>query len=110
METSTDRLTYLKAKHRVTQLKSFYTHLLVYVVINIGIIVVKILNNLSNGETFEQAFFDLSTFFVAIVWGIFLSMHVFYLFGLPYFFGKNWELNKIESLMNEDLQNNTKQL
>lgn len=107
METSTDRLTFLKAKHRVDQLKSFYTHLLVYLVINTFIIVAKILNNLSNGETFEQAFFDLSTFLVAIIWGIFLSMHIFYLFILPYFLGKNWELNKIESLMNEDLYNHS---
>lgn len=106
METSTDRITYLKAKHRVDQIKSFYTHLLVYVVINSFIIVAKILNNLSNGETFEQAFFDFSTFLVALVWGVFLALHVFYLFVLPVFLGKNWELNKIESIMKDELQHN----
>lgn len=55
MET-TDRITYLKAKHRVAQIKSFYTHILVYALINVFIITAKILNNLNNGETFEQAF------------------------------------------------------
>lgn len=105
METTTNKITYLKAKHRVDQLKSFYKHLLVYSVINFFIIVIKVLNNLSNGETFEQAFFDWSTFFVAIIWGIFLGMHIFYVVIIPAIFGKNWELNKIESLMKKDLQN-----
>lgn len=105
MET-TDRITYLKAKHRVNQIKSFYTHILVYTVINVFIITAKILNNLRNGETFEQAFFDLSTFMVAMIWGIFVLMHIFYVFVLPFLLGKNWELNKIEALMNDELQNN----
>ncbi|MGF1554781.1 2TM domain-containing protein [Paucihalobacter sp.] len=100
-----DRITYLKAKHRVEQIKSFYTHILVYAVVNLFIITAKILNNLSNGETFEQAFYDLSTFMVAMIWGIFVLMHIFYVFVLPFLLGKNWEINKIEALMNDELQN-----
>ncbi len=106
MET-TDRITYLKAKHRVAQIKSFYTHILVYALINVFIITAKILNNLNNGETFEQAFFDWSTFFVAMVWGVFMLMHAFYILILPMILGKNWELNKIESYMKNELQNKT---
>ena len=52
---------YLKARQRVEKLKAFYTHLTIYIVVNTVISTLKIIRNLRNGESFEEAFFELST-------------------------------------------------
>ncbi|EDP95021.1 2TM domain-containing protein [Kordia algicida OT-1] len=47
---------YIRAKKKVENIKGFYIHLLIYICVNLFISIKKIMENLSNGETFEEAF------------------------------------------------------
>ncbi len=96
---------YLKAMNKVDRLRGFYWHLIVYLIVNTGITVLKITRNIGNGESFNEAFFDLGTFIVWLFWGIGLALHAFSVFGLPYLLGKNWEENKIKEFMEEETKN-----
>ncbi|MFC0605436.1 2TM domain-containing protein [Winogradskyella pulchriflava] len=104
METQNSNLKYLKAKNKVEKLKRFYTHAVVYLVINTVITTVKVMNNMNNGESFDQAFYDFSTLATWLVWGIALAIHAFSVFGLPLIVGDDWEERKIEKLMNDELR------
>jgi len=104
MKEQDSNLKFLKAKNKVEKLKRFYTHLGVYFVINTIITVVKVMNNLNNGETFDQAFYDFSTLATWLVWGIAIALHAFSVFGLPLILGEDWEERKIEKYMNDELQ------
>lgn len=97
---------YLKARQRVEKLKSFYTHLTVYIVVNGAIYAFKIIRNLSRGESFEDAFFDFSISGIWLIWGIVLIIHAFSVFGLPLIIGDNWEEEKIKQFMEEEKKNN----
>lgn len=92
---------YLKAKKRIEELKQFYKHLVVYIVVNTFISSRKIIRNLDNGETLNEAFFDSSTFIVWFFWGIAIVLQAFKVFGFDLFMGKNWEEQKIKELMNK---------
>ena len=103
MKTEDSDYKFLKAKNKVEKLKRFYTHLAVYFVINTVITAVKIMNNMNNGETFEEAFIDFSTLATWLVWGIAIAIHAFSVFGLPLFLGDDWEERMIEKHMKDDL-------
>ena len=96
---------YLQAKSRVEKLKAFYTHLTVYIVVNVAISTFKIIRNLRNGETFQEAIFDLSFSGIWLLWGIALAIHAFSVFGLPFILGDNWEEEKIKQFMEEEERN-----
>jgi len=104
METNhTNEDNYLRAKKRVKELKGFYIHLAVYILINSFISVNKFIRNIyENDETFNEAFWDFGTFAVWLFWGIGLAIHGFNVFGLPFLFGKDWEERKIKKYMEED--------
>lgn len=104
MKTQDTNLKLIKAKNKVEKLKRFYTHLTVYVVINTVISVVKISNNMNNGESFETAFFEFETFIVWMVWGIAIGLHAFSVFGITSILGEDWEERKIQELMKKDLE------
>lgn len=87
---------YLIAKKRVEELKKFYKHLAVYIIINLFISIIKIKRNMASGETFEEAFYDFSTFSVWCFWGIAIVIQAFKLFGLDFILGKDWEERQIE--------------
>lgn len=84
---------YEQAKKRVKSLKGFYTHLIVYVIINIMIIIAN-----SQYKTLET-FFTFSTFSTAFFWGIGLFIHAFNVFGYNLILGKNWEERKMQELI-----------
>ncbi len=92
---------YLRAKGRVDEIKKYYTHLVVYIVVNTFISINKIMRNMSNGETFSEAFFDFNTFAVWVFWGIGIAFHTFKVFGFNLILGKNWEERKIKKYMDE---------
>jgi len=104
MRTKEFSLKYLNAKNRIERLKRFYTHLVVYIAVNTVISMFKIINNLNHGETIQQALFDLNTIIVWLIWGIALTLHAFSVFGIPFLIKPNWEEQKIEQYMDEELQ------
>ena len=98
-------LSYHRALERVDRLRNFYYHASVYLVVNLVISVYKVIRNLNQGETFSEAFLDLNTFIVWLLWGIGLALHAFSVFGLPLLLGRNWEERKIEKYMMKDRGN-----
>ena len=88
---------YASAKKQVKKIKGFYSHLIVYLVINAFILIAQA-QGLHEGESLFT-FARLST---AIFWGVGLLVHAATVF-LPYFiFSNSWEERKIKELMNED--------
>lgn len=99
LENNKDEAHYLIAKKRVEDLKKFYKHFAVYIIINVFISVMKIRRNINNGETFEEALVDFDTFAVWIFWGIAIAIQAFKLFGLNFLFGRDWEQRTIQKHM-----------
>ncbi len=92
----------LRAKRKLDDLKGFYWHLASYLLVNTMLTVFKIAGNLSNGESFGEAFFDFGTFAVWMFWGIGLAFHAAKVFSYNPFFSKEWEKRQIQKFMEED--------
>ena len=106
MKSKDPNFKYLRAKTKVEKLKGFYTHLALYLVVNIVVTTFKIYRNTENGETFDEAFFDINMISLWLLWGIALALHALAVFGLPFLFNSHWEERQIEKYMNEELKNN----
>lgn len=91
-----------KAKKKVAALKGFYTHLLIYVVINSSLLVIKIIGSYYYGDYFMGPLWHFSTFATWLFWGVGLSFHAAKVFKKNPFFNKNWEDRQIQKYMDED--------
>ncbi len=98
-----EEIRYEIAQKRVKKIKGFYTHLAVYVCVNIFIIFLNI-SNLKLGESYFQP----KNFVTAFFWGIGLAAHALSVFGIDAVFGREWEKKKINELMNKDNKQNQK--
>ncbi|MFN3941220.1 MAG: 2TM domain-containing protein [Flavobacterium sp.] len=92
---------YERAQKRVQKIKGFYTHLLIYIVINAFLLSVKIFNdfdntNLSDWQNYNTLFF----------WGIGLFFHGISVFGFGNFLTKDWEDKKIKEIMEKEKAKN----
>ncbi|WP_299551590.1 2TM domain-containing protein [Seonamhaeicola sp.] len=96
---------YIGAKKRVDDIKAFYTHLVVYVLVNIFISSIKIAFNIRGGESFSEAFFDFSTFAVWMAWGIGITFHGFAVYSenTPSF--RRWKEKKLQEFLEEETAN-----
>lgn len=93
---------YLRAKKRVDQLKGYYGHLMSYIFVNIFISVVSIINDMNDGDTFNQAISDTDNFQLWLWWGIGIAFHTYGVFGARLLFmNKDWEDKKIKEFMEE---------
>lgn len=88
---------YAAAQREVKRLKGFYTHLIVYIAVNIMIVFLNI-RDLDAGESY----FKIENFFTAFFWGIGIVVHAFSVFLPNWIFGKNWEDKKIKELMEKE--------
>lgn len=95
-----NEIRYQEAVKRVKKIKGFYTHFIVYLVINIVIIIVNI-QDLKAGESY----FKIENFFTAFFWGIGLVAHAMSTFLPTWFLGNNWEEKKIQEIMNKEESN-----
>ncbi|MDH3698896.1 MAG: 2TM domain-containing protein [Flavobacteriaceae bacterium] len=89
---------YKRAKKKIEQLKGFYIHLTVYVLVNIFILINIYISTLEDNEVFWQW----EHFFVCFAWGIGLAFHAINVFGFNPFIGKDWERKQIEKYMRQD--------
>lgn len=89
---------YKRAKKRIEELKGFYVHLAIYVVINTFLLVNIYIRSL--GEPGD--FWEFSHFFTLIFWGIGLAFHAAHTFKLNPLFGKKWEERQIRKYMDKD--------
>lgn len=104
-----------RAQKRVKDIKGFYSHLRIYIIINIVLLFFK-----SRAVDFfkmkgiqDEGFFDWFEWNIIgtpILWGIGLAAHAFYVFRMkskplsefkPRFI-RDWEKRQLEKFMNED--------
>lgn len=88
---------YLEAKKRVKKLKGFYTHLAIYLLVNLLIVFINI-QDLKPGESY----FRWENFITLFFWGIGLLAHAMSVFVPQFVLGKNWEERKIRELMEKN--------
>lgn len=88
---------YDRAKKQVRRIRSFYTHAIVYVVINLMLVVINI-QNLEPGESY----FQWKNFITLGSWGIGLLAHGLSVFLPSIVVGKNWEDDKIKKIMEKE--------
>jgi len=86
---------YIRAKKKVDDLKGFYWHLAVYIVVN-AFLIILIGTNSSGG------YFSFGAWSTAFFWGIGLFFHFIGVFGPNFMFGKDWEQRKIDEYMKKD--------
>jgi hypothetical protein len=91
---------YIRAKKRVEELKGYYWHLAIYIVINLFLSGAQVVDGISENKSFIEIFSDFGIYGVWIMWGIGLVFHTLKVFGFPFFMGKNWEERKIKEYMN----------
>lgn len=95
-----DEIKYQDALKRVKKIKGFYTHAIVYFIINIMIVIINI-QNLNEGETY----FQFQNFFTAFFWGIGLVAHGLSVFMPNWIMGQKWEERKIKEFMEKEKAN-----
>ena len=93
---------YERAKKRVEQIKGFYIHVMVYIVINTMITVIKIVGTTYYGENFMGPIWHFSTLATWLFWGIGLVLHGIMVFKFNHFFNKDWEERQIRKYLEED--------
>jgi len=106
---SFDENKYNRAKERVKKEKDFYSHLIVYLVINSLLILMHL-------GLFRNGFFDWdypgwTLFTTPFFWGIGLFFHGLHVFQNKIKLFRNWEERKIKEFMEkeeEDFKNTTK--
>ena len=87
-----------RAKKRVEEIRGFYIHLMVYLVVNAFIVIVIMIQSRMQEEPLLRWPVLVTPFF----WGIGLAFHALHVFGYGSWFGKKWERRMIEKFMEED--------
>jgi hypothetical protein len=87
--TTEDQDRYQRAKARVAALRGFYKHLMVYMMVNGGLIVLSLIGP-HGGYWWSWS---------ALFWGIGLAAHAASVFVCPGFLDKEWEERKIREIM-----------
>ena len=101
MNNQVSNLSYIRAKNRVEKQKRFYTHLIVYIIVNSIITAFKVWGQLDSWASFTNAFLTINVLANWTVWAVFLILHFF-----SYKFGLKWEEQKINDLMTKELSRN----
>jgi len=87
-----------QAKKRVEEIKGFYIHLSVYIVVNLFIVLSIVYNQYADGEPL----LGWPMLITPLFWGIGLGIHAANVFGFGMVLGKNWEERMIRKYMEED--------
>ena len=91
---------YKRAKETVEARKGFFSHLLIYLLVNAGLF---LMNLLTTGEDRVWWFY-----WPLFGWGIGVAAHGFSVFGIFGLFGRGWEEREIKRLMDKDRDAETK--
>jgi len=94
-----DQERYMLAAKRVKQLRGFYSHLMVYIIVNLVIVFINI-QDLNEGESY----FQWQNFITLAFWGIGLLAHAGSVFLPNIIFGKGWEARKIKEFIEKEEQ------
>ncbi len=88
-----DNIKYQRAKKRVKEIKGFYFHLMIFILVNALIIFAKYMQN----ETYETG-----NVFGMAMWGLGLTAHGLSVFLPGILFGRDWEERKIREYMKKN--------
>lgn len=105
-----DSYKYEKAKKRVKELKGFYNHLKVFIIINGIFYLLKsgwLTQFMPEGFPTETYYFDWINSNV-IIWGIILAVHAVIISWHKIPFLKNWEERKIQKFMDQEREESEK--
>lgn len=91
---------YKQVKKKVKEIKGFYTHLTVYILVNIFLMVLRM--GLFSGGTLDLHLPSWSQLSTPFFWGIGLLFHGLYVYQDSFSFLKNWEERKIKELMEKE--------
>ena len=98
---------YIRAKKRVKDIKGFYVHLSVYIIVNIFISGVIIFGLTKSGDSFRETFSNFGVYSTWVFWGIGMFFHWLGVFGFKSIgFGRDWEERKIKEMMEKEEQKN----
>ena len=93
---------YVRAKKRVEELKGFYIHFGVYILVNLFLSIRNIYEGIEDGEELSSLLFDVDLYWVWIFWGVGLFSHAMKVFSAKFFLGGNWEERKIKEYMDNN--------
>jgi hypothetical protein len=82
---------YQAAKKRVCAIRDFYTHVVVYIVVNIGLFALNFVTS------YGRWWF----YWVIFGWGLGVLGHAYDVYGSNFFFGKDWEDKKIAEILDK---------
>ena len=100
---------YLNAKKRIKEIKDFYSHFLVYLIINIFISCIIVFGlTYSGNSSFSESFTNFGVYSTWLFWGIGVFFHWISVFGLKNLYGSAWEEKKIKELIEKDYERNNK--
>lgn len=85
-----------RAKEKIKELKGFYVHLTVFILVNLFIVGGVIFSSGWNG------FLNIGTYFTPFFWGIGLVVHYSKVHGSLPFFSKDWEKRQIKKYMEKE--------
>jgi hypothetical protein len=91
-----DPILYKKAENRVEEIKGYYIHLAIYVLVNIFLFLLNALTNPS------EWWFYWTTF----GWGIGILAHTFATFGIGNMLGEKWKNQQIEKYIQQNQSQN----
>jgi hypothetical protein len=91
-----------RAKKKVEELKGFYIHLMVYILVNTMISTVIVVSHMHEGDSFIEALWDFGTVSTWFFWGIGVFFHGMKVFSYNPFFNKKWEERQIQKYLDED--------
>ena len=86
---------YIRAKKKLEKITGFYWHLASYIIINLFLTIVIVVNS-------SLTFWDFGTHATAFFWGIGLLFHFIGVFGQNALFNRDWEERKIKEYMDKD--------
>lgn len=97
---------YERAQKKVKDIKGFYVHLAVYVIVILVVLFTRGRFMSIEHTIFQDSDFlnwiDWNVFGTPIVWGIFLAFHAVNVFGKNPFLGKAWEERQIRKYIEKD--------
>jgi len=95
---------YERAAKRVKELKGFYRHLKIFVIVNGVLFLLKsgiLHSTLPDGFPTEPYYYDWINANL-LIWGVILLVHALYTFRYKLTFLKKWEERQIQKYMEED--------
>ena len=99
---------YDRAKKRVEDIKGFYGHLSIYLIVNLALILARndfrfyIIKTTSLEDEGFLSWINWNVFGTAIIWGLFLAFHALRVFGKNPFLGKSWETRQIQKYLEQE--------